>query len=229
MKTAICVPHHGDVKAAFAGSLAQLAAYTARMDVLYNGASVRPQLVTLFDDRGTLELKRTALVRRARESKADYLLWVDSDQVFPPDGLLRLMRHDLPLVGCNYMLRDGTGPSACGFEAEPVWSRAGETGLQSVAAIGLGFCLVKMPVFDAIAAALPDSRLFVTEIGRDGEAVRGEDVHFCNLVRQAGFPVMLDHDLSREIGHVAEIVRMLGEGDDAASAPAAPAAGSAAG
>lgn len=211
MKIAVCVPHHGDVKARFAKSLADLVARTMGTDIVYNEAPVRPRILTLFDERGTLELKRTALVKAARQAGADYVLWIDSDQTFPPDGLLRLMQHDRPVVGCNYMSRDGSGPTALGIDAEPVATGPSASGLERVAALGLGFCLVKTPVFDVIEERLPEAKFFVTELENDGNVVRGEDVHFFNQVRLAGFPVFLDHDLSREIGHVAEIVRMLGD------------------
>jgi len=32
----------------------------------------------------------------------------------------------------------------------------------------------------------------------------GEDVHFCNLAREHGFQVFIDHDLSKDVMHIGE-------------------------
>ena len=61
-----------------------------------------------------LPASRTRLLQQAIAWQARYALWLDTDHVFPPDALLRLLRHKLPVVmvvGNN---------SAWGLEKQPM-------------------------------------------------------------------------------------------------------------
>lgn len=57
---------------------------------------------------------RNASVELALSSNCDAIMWVDSDMLFPPNMLLRLLRHDKDIVGATYCKRvadaDGTYP-----------------------------------------------------------------------------------------------------------------------
>ena len=61
-------------------------------------------------------------------------------------------------------------------------------------------CLRKVYNFYGIDPALEE---VIGEIDRneDGGLV-GEDVYFCKLARERGFDVFVDHDLSKDCGHV---------------------------
>lgn len=193
MKIAICVPHVGDVKALFALSLAQLTARTLM---------VRTNFIAFyFDDGGPLEYKRTNLARRALADNVDWILWLDSDHTFPPDTLLRLLDADRPIIGCNYASRRSR--QAIGFTLDGRELRPGR-GIETVGALGMGVFLTRADVFKAIPQPWFASK-FV------GEAFLGEDVHFCNQGKAAGFPVAVDHDLSNEVGHIGEQIRTLWE------------------
>ncbi|HEY0411583.1 MAG TPA: hypothetical protein VGD66_00390 [Allosphingosinicella sp.] len=205
MRIAICVPHEGVVKARFAECLAMLIGYTASLRINYNDAVERAEITLIFEGRGPLEYKRSQCVRRSLEWGTDYLLFVDSDQSFPADALVRLMARDLPVIGCNYSTRqEPPRPTAYGFEVEPVYTtpaKAAASPVERVAGLGLGFCLVKAPVFDLI-----EHPLFRTIVNEKGELQQGEDVYFWNRVHQAGLAVHVDHELSLSIGHIGEKV-----------------------
>jgi len=209
MKIGLCIPHTGVVSMRFADSLAMLVGYTASLTIDYNDRPERAELA-LFDARdGPLDYKRVQSVQRALDWGAEYLLLLDSDHVFPSDGLIRLMARDLPLIGCNYPTRRENRPTAYGFDKQPIPTtreKADADEVEAVAGIGLGFCLVKAPVFGAI-----QQPWFQTTIGEAGEIVCGEDAHFCNLVRRAGIPVLVDHALSWRIGHIGERVFSFGD------------------
>jgi len=80
------------------------------------------------------------------------------------------------------------------------------TGLESVAAVGMGMMLMKM----AIVPSLPDPKDGPRFISRfeDGNHI-GEDVHFCKMIRDAGFEILIDHDLSKEISHIGQLAYKL--------------------
>jgi hypothetical protein len=201
MKIAVCVPCSGEIKGKTTACLADLSA----------AATAAGQTIKTFvAEVGPLEFKRAQLVRRGREWGADWLLFVDSDQTFAPDALNRLLRHQKPVVGANYLSRhDPAEPTALDGNNKRIWPARG---LQEVAALGLGFCLVHSQVFDRLGDVAP----FVSTIDSGGGLVCGEDVHFFNLVRAAGIPVFLDHDLN--VGHIAEVVRTFSrEGANAGS------------
>jgi hypothetical protein len=192
MKIFVAVPAMEVVKTRFAASFAHLVTRTAMA-----GHNV----TTAFDLFGPLDWKRTHLVQQARAWGADYICWIDSDQTFPEDGLLRLLAHNLPIVGCNIATRDGEPkPTAKALNGKSIRSNK-DGGIGEAGAIGLGFCLVQMRVFEAIGA----KRLFATII-EDGRFKMSEDAYFCNRAREAGFAIHVDHGLSWEVGHVGEKV-----------------------
>lgn len=200
MKIAICVPHTGTLKAETAQCLAGMLFHTARVNFTYNGAPARPEIELLFSGAGPLDWKRTNLALETIRRGTDYLLWIDSDQVFPNDALARLLMHDKPIVGTNIASRHTGGPTVFDLQGKLLPRGAG---VEQVGAVGFGFCLMKTPVFERTA-----QRWFITEIDDRGELICGEDVHFCNQARAAGIPIFVDHDL--EIGHVAERILILG-------------------
>lgn len=206
MKVAICVPHHGDVKARFAECLANLVGTLA-------GSKIT--VVVLFEEDGSLDYKRTRLILRALEWGADYIQCIDSDHTFPPDATLRLLAHKKPIVGCNYLRRRCGRFTALGMDNEPVettGAKAKSGELESVGAMGLGLCLMDASIFKTIAHPW-----FRTETSANGELYRGEDVHFFNQARRVGFQVFVDHGLSWSLGHIAE--RVLTIRDESAPSP----------
>lgn len=137
-----------------------------------------------------------------------HMLWVDADMRFPRESLLRLLRHNKDVVGCNYAKRGvPTGFVAIknvgtdkkdGVALETLES---STGLEEVDAVGFGMLLMKVSVL----AALPkDERWFWFEWLPKAKHMVGEDVYFCNLVRKAGKKIYVDHDLSKEIAHIGQ-------------------------
>lgn len=208
MRIAVCCPNTGTIRAKCAQALNELVAYSLGQQ------AVPLQFRFFYEEAGPLEYKRTRLALRALEWGAELHLLIDWDHTFPPDALLRLARHNLPLVGANYPERHVAGsPTAFRGQDAPATGR----GLESVAAVGLGFCLIKPEVFRATPKPW-----FHSQITDDGRLLCGEDVHFCNQVRTAGIPVHVDHDLP--VGHIAETVLTLsGEGINAGSV--LPAAG----
>jgi len=190
---AILVPARDTVMTSFAYDLARaMSFHTATTD----------DRVLLFTSHGTLiASQRMELARQALEEKADYLLWLDSDMRFPRETIGHLMLRDKPIVAANYATRrmpvkpvammDNDG------EIGRVYTAPDSEGLQPVDYIGMGVMMVKREVFEKLEApwfAIPYSTI--------GQHYIGEDVFFCRKAREAGYEVLVDHDLSHQVKHI---------------------------
>lgn len=188
MKIAICTPVHGDTRKDFTFCL-------ARMLIRTMEERQRPAVEIFTAESSSVAANREYLVDKAIESKANAILWLDSDQTFPADTLLRLIGHRKPVVGANYPRRGGNfEPTATMIENgehRPVWTtpqkvKAGT--LEPVDYLGLGVCFTSMEAIRGIARPC-----------FDGSA---EDEYFFLKLKAAGVPVLVDHALSAEVGHV---------------------------
>jgi hypothetical protein len=214
MKIAICIPRYGDAKGEFTISLARMIAHSLRVPV--DGRQLEIEIFCISSSN--LPRGRTELLKCAMEWRARYLLWLDTDHVFPPDALLRLLRRQVDVAGCNYPRRtEPTGPVAVRIGAdgahEHVWTTAAlaqADALEEVAHVGLGLCLMDMNLFHRVKAHVdkgpgwdqwePFDRKLLP-----GTALRmGEDASFFHELREAGVAVHLDHGLSWEVGHIHE-------------------------
>ena len=93
---AILVPSKDTVYSHFAYSLSNLVKTTTQMGIETH----------LFFDASTILInQRENLIKQAIEVGAEWVLWLDSDMMFPPTTLLRLLGHNQNIVGCNYMKR----------------------------------------------------------------------------------------------------------------------------
>jgi hypothetical protein len=211
VKIAILIPILGGAKPAFTACLANMIAATMRANISLDGEKIVPEIETMVVSLSTISLARGALFHRAEEWGADFALWMDSDHVFPRDALIRLLAHQLPVVGCNYRQRQHDAPTAVA-DGKLLDTKGDEPPLQEVEALGLGLCLVNMRVLDRLKAAAdangkPLLPLFKEEWA--GERITGEDRYFFNRLRAAGIPVHVDHALSLQVGHIDEAVHFL--------------------
>src|SRR6201988_362321 len=158
MKVAICAPCHGDTRASFTDSLGKMLIHAGKTGASIAGQKVALDLELLMAGSADLAAIRELLAEMALAAGAEWLLWLDSDQSFPPDPLERLLAAGRPVVGCNIARRsDPTGPTARRIEnGRPVavWTdeaAAREGRVEPVDSMGLGVCLIST----AILAALP--------------------------------------------------------------------------
>jgi hypothetical protein len=212
MKIAICTPHYADVSPQYCLSLVSMVSWTlTKATILVGEAQITPEINVFMASSSTLPRVRNYLAKAAAEWGGDYLLWIDADHGFPQDSLIRLLSHHLPVVGVNQPTRTSP-PRASGVSltGEPLITtrEKAEAGLvEEVGFPGLAFCLVEMRVVEALrntGEPLFENRLWGE--GINGDESTGEDVHFFRRVRQAGFPVHVDHGLSWEIGHAHQVI-----------------------
>lgn len=191
MRIAILMPVHGDTKAEFTLSLAAMVAKAApEHDLIFCMVTGGSEIAKV----------REYLAEQALGQLPDYLLWLDSDHTFPPDTLHRLLARDLGAVGANYARRFGPR-SAASLNGDSVPPRSG---VEPVDVMGLGVCLVRAD----LVRRLPAPR-FSTAGGMS------EDVYFFTQLRAITKErAHVDHDLSREVGHIMSVTRFLdGAGD----------------
>ncbi len=214
MKIAICTPHFREVHAKFMTSLLEMVVHTNTATIVFNGEPIQPE-VRLFTRTGSVVAAlRNALLNDAMGWDANYLLWLDSDHAFPSDALLRLLSHNLPVVGVNYPRRCyPTYPTAMGFDLKPVWTTrelAEQGAVEPIAALGFGVCLLDMTILSGLhQTALAAGResiwpLFAHEIIPGSMNVGGEDAFFFARLHEAGIKAYVDHSLSWQVTHLHE-------------------------
>ena len=191
---AVCTPARDMVHTMYSYDLVNMVAYhTINTE----------DAVSLKISQGTLIAnQRAELSLDAMQEGCTHILFIDSDMRFPQDMIGRLIKHDLDIVATNCARRRmPTGPTAQLYkengERELVWTMPESTGLQEVGSVGMGVMLIKREVFEALAEPW-----FETPWRHDKRGYIGEDVYFCQKAAAAGFKIWIDHDVSKEIGHI---------------------------
>lgn len=140
----LCVPHYGgQVFAAFEHSRG-----ACERAGLWAGMSyVADSLVTRA---------RNVLTQRFLDSEHSHLMWVDSDLVFTPDDVRRIiaaLEGGAQIVGGMYPLKQ---PQLSWCLNEMPGETVRENGLQRVKYIGTGFMAIERSVFYRMACAFPE-------------------------------------------------------------------------
>ena len=146
---------------------------------------------------------RNKLAKRAIEMGADYTMWFDSDMIFQPDTMLKLLEHkdEGGIISGVYFRRSPPYTpvvfAKCNVR-ERSWADLEEmpTELSEVEGVGFGCVLVGTDVLMSIASK--DWRWFEPLKGF------GEDLSFCWRARECGYKILLDPSV--KCGHVGNIV-----------------------
>jgi hypothetical protein len=118
-----------------------------------------------FDNRPAVEVCQGDGVARSRNqltaaflrSDCTHLMFIDCDLVFNAAQVLRLIDHDLPVVGGLYPKKQD-GKLEWVINTLPQQGAPEKTGLCAVKYVGTGFMCIKREVFEAMRDAYPDSR-----------------------------------------------------------------------
>ena len=136
---------------------------------------------------------RERMVKKAIELGCTHILFIDSDMQFDKDVVLKLLAHDKDIIGAVYNQRK-LPPTPV---VKLISVGADLEGLNEVQAVGTGFMLIKLSIFDF----LPEPWFF-WESNSDGDLVTSEDYWLCRLARDKGFQVWVD--LSIKVGHLGQ-------------------------
>lgn len=151
---------------------------------------------------GSIADARNSLVKQAQQEGAKYLLMLDTDQVYPPDTLKKLMAHKVDICGVRVHRRyppfdpiffRGDVDNLNHISEEEMYS--GD--LVEIDATGTGCLLIDMSVFDDME--FPWFEFSKTKTGKP----IGEDINFCHKSRAAGRRVFVDTSI--KVGHLAVI------------------------
>lgn len=191
MRLAIGGPTRDTGPVSFAVDLAQLYAYT-REHGPWRTVTVG-YLTSTY-----IHVGRETFLESSYMQGATHVLWLDTDMSFPMESAVLLAMHEQPIVGCNYVTRDGSRRWTARRDGHPVATLPTSTGLEAVDGMGLGAVLMRTD----LALTLP--RPWFTH-GRNAQGGDiGEDLMFCRALTAAGHPIYIDHDLSKEIAHVGQ-------------------------
>jgi hypothetical protein len=144
---------------------------------------------------------RNTLVRRSLEEGADWILFLDDDQIFAPDLLMNLLAWDKPVVSALYLQRAGSHEPVAlnreegGYRPIDLKTLPGE-GLLKVDAVGAGGLLVRTDIF-----RMEDRWDWFSYSQDESGWAASEDVIFCERLARLGIDVYVD--LATTMGHMA--------------------------
>jgi hypothetical protein len=149
--------------------------------------------------RHDIHKARNQMVKQFLATDCDALLNVDTDILYKPEDVERMIAWDKPMVAGAYLsefdlldtcVRGPNGlPVQIGLPDEPT----------EVLFTGAGFTLIKREVFEKI----PYDTWYDLHAEEDGFK-HGEDWSFCVRVRQAGYAIILDPAV--RLGHLKYLV-----------------------
>ena len=160
---------------------------------------VKPPFTYFRTSNGPIHEMRNNIARSAVESGCTHLIMMDTDQMYHPDTIPRLLSHRLPIAGClvyrryppfdPLMMRGVLGSYHTVTEWEP-------NSLVEVDATGTGCIMFNMSVFRGMPYPWFKTGKF------QGQPI-GEDVGFCSELRAAGYKIFVDTSIPA--GHLSQI------------------------
>jgi len=134
-------------------------------------------------------------VSEALAQGVDKILFIDSDQTFPANALIRLLSHNKKFVSATCRLRQDQVEYAARSENGERINMLHYTGLRQVTSVGFAFSLIDVEVFKRTIEP------WFNVTFSDGQWV-SEDESFCHTASAAGCKIWVDADLTKEIGHI---------------------------
>jgi hypothetical protein len=190
MRLAIGAPTRDMVPASFAVDLAELYAFSKQYgdfeDVTIN--FVASSYIHVGAER--------FLAQAIRDWRATHVLWLETDMAFPKDAAIRLAKHKRPIVSTNPVMRHFPIRFTAIRNGKRIATTSESSGLEEVDACGLAVMLMRTDVVQNL------EKPWFRHEWNEGEHDIGHDAVFCYRLKQLGHRIFIDHDLSKEIGHV---------------------------
>lgn len=190
-KLAVCIPTKDLLHSPHALSLVELVKFNTMNDIDTH----------VFMNASTVLLtQREQLAQQAIDLDAEYILWLDSDMVFPATTAIRLMSHNEDCIAANYVKRQfplkGVAYKKIGNWENPLRFEISNE-LETVEGVGMGCMLIKTDIFKNIPKPW-----FEFTFSPDSNDFLGEDMNICKKINATGASIKIDTILSRELKHL---------------------------
>jgi hypothetical protein len=153
----------------------------------------RPEFLILRAENGPIDTLRNDLVIKAMQNGVTHIIFMDTDMVYHPKTITRLLSHKVPIVGAlcyrryppfdPLLLR---GDPTTGYESIDKWE---EGALVEVDATGTGCLIFDMQIFRKMPA--PWFKFRENPNNNIGGII-GEDIGFCWDLKRAGHRIYVD-------------------------------------
>lgn len=148
---------------------------------------------------------RQKLVDAALFSEADYLLFLDDDMSFPEYLIHVWLSENRPVIAANCPTRSWpTNPTARNpantAKGTPVYSDVAPYRWGKVWRVGAGIMMLRRDVLQALPRPA-----FTPRWEASVDDYVGEDWVMCEHIEAAGFPIIVDHELSQQVGHTGDM------------------------
>ena len=191
---------------AYTGEIKVETAHSLNVEMLEAFNRKIPYLLTFHEQDSIITRCRNAMVMNflASDPRAfTDMVFIDSDVGFPPGALMRLLEHDVDIVGACYPYRK----DPIGFPVTFIKGNMTEcdpaTGLLKVAGLPAGCLKISRRALEAIMARFPDHYYNEENVPQKkawkffefvtmNHKFFGEDYAFCALAREAGFDIWCD-------------------------------------
>jgi len=170
---------------------------------------------------------RNMLLDRALESDSTHMMFVDTDIVFPPDGIQTLISRQKPIIGGAYNLKAApiegvTRTTVKALERDLAGRPHNEWVMDKskpfeCRGLPTGFMLIELDVLRQLEAEGQAPDYAGARGGRPGSGPRkwfdfaktddsfvGEDIYFCDYLRDRGVPIWCDPTI--KLGHIGTAV-----------------------
>jgi GT2 family glycosyltransferase len=151
---------------------------------------------------GQIDLVRNSIVSQAMNDGCTHLLMMDTDQIYPVDTLEKLLSHEADTCGVLVHRRYPPFAPICYRGKVGEFEYVGDEemfsgGLIPVDATGCGCLLFNCTVFNEITQPW-----FEIKYKDDGSPI-GEDIGFCQKLRDQGFEIYVDTSIA--VGHLTQM------------------------
>jgi len=191
---AVCIPSGDTWKAQTAKCVALMFSYFG----LHRVKGARTQKMSLISMQSSmLSFSRELSVKKALQSGATHVLFIDSDMTFPMNVANRLLEHKKSFVGANCTTRKFPVETVAHTLGGERLISTGKHGLEEVQHVGLAVVLIDLEPVKKLSQPL-----FLMDWIPELKAYCGEDVYFCQKLVAEGEKLYIDHDLSVKVCHV---------------------------
>ncbi len=144
---------------------------------------------------------RNIITMCAQQEKATHLMFIDTDMMFPANGLIALLEDKKLIIGADYNKRKPLVEGSKELEHVTQWDedKYDKDNPFECARLGMGFTLIDMSVFEKI-----ERPWFFFEPGTKDTPMLGEDYYFSKKAIENGIKIYCDPRL--KLGHIGSAV-----------------------